>query len=111
MSLFWSLKGTKCQGRAYWHSGTGSIFLNVLYRESRTFGSFMADLVCTMFHEYLHLFFKFELGKYQNSCKTIIEPISIALCNEMAKDSEFVSRIVDDFMDIARAPKFSKMKA
>ena len=70
----------------------------------------MANLVCTMFHEYLHLFFKFELGKYQNSCKTIIEPISIALVNEMAKDSEFVSRIVDDFMDIARAPKFSKMK-
>lgn len=101
MSLFWSLKGTKWQGRAYWSSGTGSIFLNVIYRDTKTFGEFIADLVCTMFHEYLHLFFKFKLGKYQNSCKTIIDPISVIICNEMAKDDEFVRRIVDDFKDVS----------
>jgi len=54
-----------------------------------------------MFHEYLHLFFKFKLGKYQNSCKTVIDPISVQLTNEMANDPDFVQRIVADFIDIA----------
>jgi len=73
----------------------------VIYRDSKTFGGFIADLVCTMFHEYLHLFFKFKLGKYQNSCKTVIDPISVQLTNEMANDPDFVQRIVADFIDIA----------
>ncbi len=53
-----------------------------------------------MFHEYLHLFFKFELGMYQNSCKTIIDPLAVILVDEMAQDQVFVERIVSDFMDI-----------
>lgn len=102
MCLFWSLKGSKYCGRAYWKTRSASIFLNVLYRECKNdFGAFIAYLTVTMFHEYLHLFFKFELGKYQNSCKTIIDPISIKLANEMAKDNTFVKQIVDDFMDLA----------
>jgi len=101
MSLFWSLRGSKYHGRAYWKTKSGSIFLNTLYRDAKGFGNFIARLVFVMFHEYLHLFFKFELGKYQNSCKTKINPIAERLTNEMAKDNEFVSRIVDDFMDLA----------
>jgi len=80
---------------------SGSIFINNIYQDSESFGAFIANLIGVMFHEYLHLFFKFELGKYQNSCKTVIDPLSFILCDEMAKDPEFVSRIVDDFMDLA----------
>lgn len=60
----------------------------------------MVELLCTMFHEYLHLFFKFELGKYMDSCKTKIDPLAEVLTNEMANDADFVSQMVDDFMDI-----------
>ncbi len=87
-------------GRAYWNTNTGSIYLNNIFKGSESFGAFIANLVVVMFHEYLHLFFKFELGKYQNSCKTIIDPISVILADEMSKDPEFVSQIVDDFMDL-----------
>ena len=100
MSLFWSMKSEKMWGRAYWNTKSGSIFINNIYNDSEDFGAFIANLVYVMFHEYLHIFFKFELGKYQNSCKTIIEPISWILCDEMANDPEFTSRIVGDFMDV-----------
>ena len=101
MSLFWSSKSKKMGGRAYWKTRSGSIFINNIYKDSESFGAFIANLLVIMFHEYLHIFFKFELGKYQNSCKTIIDPLSVILCDEMAKDDEFVRRIVDDFIDLA----------
>lgn len=104
MSLFWSLKSEKMWGRAYWSTNSGSIFINNIYEGSESFGAFIANLLVVMFHEYLHLFFKFDLGKYQNSCKTIIDPISVILCDEMAKDPIFVERIVGDFMDLVDLP-------
>ena len=100
MSLYWSLKSKRFLGRAYWKTRSGSIFLCNIFQSSTGFGNFLSNLLVTMFHEYLHLFFKFELGKYQNSCKTVIEPISIALCNEMADDPIFVNQMVEDFMDL-----------
>lgn len=105
MSLFWSLKSKNPEigGRAYWGSKSGSIFLNNIYQCSGSFGEFIAQLTRIMFHEYLHLFFKFELGMYQNSCKTIIDPLAVILVDEMAQDQVFVERIVSDFMDISAA--------
>jgi hypothetical protein len=100
MSLFWSLKGKSFWGRAYWKTRSGSIFVHNILKDSESFGDFMVKLVSTMFHEYLHLFFKFDLGKYQNSCKTVIDPISWTLCDEMANDPEFVNQIVEDFLVI-----------
>ena len=105
MNLFWSLKSKNPEigGRAYWKTRSGSIFVDNIYQHSDSFGMFIAELQRTMFHEQLHLFFKFELGMYQNSCKTIIDPLAIVLTNEMSKDPIFVKRIVGDFMDISRA--------
>ena len=102
MSLFWSLKSKNPNmgGRAYWGSKSGSIFLNNIYQHTETIGEFLAELTRIMFHEYLHLFFKFELGMYQNSCKTIIDPLAVILGDEMAQDQVFVERIVSDFMDV-----------
>ncbi len=105
MSLFWSLKGTKFWGRAYWKTVSASIFLNTIYQHSDSFSSFILNLTFVMFHEYLHLFFKFELGKYQNSCKTIIDPLSWILSEEMARDPVFVQRIVNDFMEISETKR------
>lgn len=103
MSLLWSLKARtpNIGGRAYWKTMNASIYINNIYEQSESFGEFLFNLVFVMFHEYLHLFFKFELGKYQNSCKTIINPISEILVTEISNDPDFVRRIVDDFMTLA----------
>lgn len=101
MCLFWSLKGKgKFAGRAYWKTRSASIFLHVLFKDSKSFGEFIAAMTFIQFHEYLHLFFKFHLGKYHCSCKTKIDPLAQRLTNAMAEDPVFVERVVKDFIDL-----------
>jgi len=99
--LFWSLKGKgKFAGRAYWKTRSASIFLHVIFKNAESFGEFIAAMTFIQLHEYLHLFFKFNLGKYHCSCKTKIDPLAGRLTNAMAEDPVFVERVVGDFIDL-----------
>ena len=101
MCLFWSLKGSKWQGRAYWSTRSASIFLNVIYADAEgSYSTFLSHLLWTSLHEYLHLFLKFEEGRWYNSCKTIIDPLSEMMVNELVKDEELVNQLIEDFDDV-----------
>ena len=101
MCLFWSLRGSKYQGRAYWKTHSASIFLNVIYYDADgDYATFLTHLLWTTLHEYLHLFLKFEEGRWYNSCKTIIDPLAEMMMDEMIKNREFVDQMVNDYEDV-----------
>jgi len=107
MCLFWSLKGKgKFWGRAYPKRDTASIFLHLIYRDAESYGDFMSNLLWTMYHEYLHLFFTNELGQWGCSCKTKIDPVAERLTvAEVTENPKHVQTIIDDWVDVGMALK------
>ena len=106
--IFFSLKHrtSRILGRAYWKSQTASIFIaNLLdyktdpWTGKVRFRSFIRVFWETYFHEYLHLFLKIHEGKYYNSCKTIIDPLSQRLTWFMMEDENF-NRFAPYFEDV-----------
>ena len=100
--IFWSLKGKKNWGSAYWGSKSASIFINNIYQDSEDYPSFLDNLLFVYFHEYLHLFLKFKEGKWMNSCKTVINPLAIKLV-EAVVDEELSMQMVNDYWDVYKS--------
>ena len=86
-----SYKSKNAWGRAYWGSRSGTIFLPNVYEsalehEDSVLTAFTIYFLEIYFHEFLHLFLKFRLGKWMNSEKSVIYPLAkalqIAICDE-----------------------------
>ncbi len=101
MSLFWSLKGEKNCGRAYWKTQSASIFIDNIYKWAYNYPEFISGLLQVMLHEYLHLFLKFRLDKWYYSEKTVIEPLSEKLCLAITEHCNVFGAMAMDFLDLS----------
>lgn len=73
--------------------------LNILFKHAKNYPEFLVALGYTMHHEFLHLFFKFVLGRYAYA-EVTIEKLCDKMCSELWKDNDWVDSFVHDFWDL-----------
>lgn len=99
----------KSLGRAYFKRKYGILFLLSIYNQAcwRSRGTsvsvslaFTIQFMLTYFHEYLHLFLKFRLGKWYCSEKSVIEPNAFRIVEALFQCKDESNSWWDMFKDL-----------
>jgi len=92
-------------GRAYPEKGFASLFIKTmieiaLQHSNQPYKAFAEQFIHTYFHEFLHIFFTNNMGKWGYSCKTKIDPISDILTDYFwYEDTDFKDFLIDAIRD------------